>query len=312
MSLPVLRRLSDEPFHGCVSRDEVAARIEASNLGDSAPVMRQSFARLVLGAAADAPPPVGSAAKFGGIDGLLIPPSFDDANDVEARRAPDLVWFHGGGYVFGSPATHWRVGAAIAAMAAIAVFLPRYRLAPEHPWPAQLDDALAVVRALQRDGQHVARAGDSAGGHLALTTALVLAREGHPVAALLLCSPNTDRSGLNTTRRANSSRDPMNDDAQDTALARLAFGDMPAEHPQVSPLLDDLSLLPPTHIEVGEDEVLRDDALMLAQRGRSVGASIGCHVERGVFHMWQLWTPWLEPANTSIARLAAFARNRLG
>lgn len=168
-----------------------------------------------------------------------------------------------------------------------------------------------VVRALQGSGQRVALAGDSAGGHLALTTALALAREGHPVAALLLCSPNTDRSGLNTTRRANSPRDPMNDDDQDTALARLAFGNMPEAHPQVSPLLDDLSLLPPTHIEVGENEVLQDDALLLASRGRSAGAPVECHVERGVLHMWQLWTPWLAPANTSIARLAAFLRKQL-
>lgn len=229
MSLSMLHRLADEPFQGCVSCDEVAARIEANVLGDTPPDMRESFAQLLLGGAADAPSPVGSAVKLGGIDGLLIAPSCDDANDVAVDRAPGLVWFHGGGYVFGSPETHWRVGAAIATMAARAVFLPRYRLAPEHPWPAQLDDALTVVRALQHDGQRVALAGDSAGGHLALTTALALAREGRPVAALLLCSRNTDRSGLNTTRGANDPRDPMNDDAQDTALARLAFGDTPAE-----------------------------------------------------------------------------------
>lgn len=193
-----------------------------------------------------------------------------------------------------------------------AVFLPRYRLAPESPWPAQLDDALAVVRALQRDGKRVALAGDSAGGRLALTTALALAREGRPVATLPLCSPNTDRSALNTTRGADHPRDPMNDDDQDAALARLAFDGMPAAHPQVSPLLDDLSLLPPTHIEVGGNEVLPDDALLLAPRGQSAGASIGCLVEPGVFHMRQLWTPWLEPPDTSSARLAAFVRSQLG
>ncbi len=307
----MLLRLADTPFHGCVSPEEVVARIMAADLGDSVPDMRKAFARLLLGDAADTPPPIGSAVKFGGIDGLLIPPRLGGATETAADRTPDVVWFHGGGYVFGSPETHWRVAAAIAAMAARSVFVPRYRLAPEHPWPAQLDDALAVVRALQRDGRRVSLAGDSAGGHLALTTALALAREGHPVAALLLCSPNTDRSGLNTTRQANSPRDPMNDDAQDTALARLAFGDMALEHPQVSPLLDDLSLLPPTHIEVGDNEVLADDALLLAHRGQSMGASIACHVERDVFHMWQLWTPWLEPANTSIARSAAFLQHHL-
>ncbi len=311
MSLSVLRQLDDAPCHGSMSRDEVVARIAANPLGDSPPVMRQSFSQLLLGTAADAPPAVGGVMQWGGIDGLLIPSSFDSAKKIHAGPAPIVVWFHGGGYVFGSPQTHWRLGTAIAAMAGCTVFLPRYRLAPEHPWPAQLDDALAVVRALQRVGRPVALGGDSAGGHLALTTALALARESHPVAALLLCSPNTDRSGLNTTRSANSPHDAMNDDAQDTALARLAFGNMAPEHPQVSPLLDDLALLPPTHIEVGENEVLRDDTLLLARRGRAAGARVGYHLERGVFHMWQLWTPWFEPANTSLGRLAAFVRNQL-
>lgn len=311
MSLTKLHRIADGPFDGCVSRNDVTTRIAANDLGNDPAVMRKAFARLLRGDDADLPPPAGSVVKLGGIDGLWLRPSLGDASEVEVGDLPVLVWFHGGGYVFGSPETHWRVGAAIATMAACAVFLPRYRLAPEHPWPAQLHDAMDVVRALQGSGQRVALAGDSAGGHLALTTALALAREGHPVAALLLCSPNTDRSGLNTTRRANSPRDPMNDDDQDTALARLAFGNMPEAHPQVSPLLDDLSLLPPTHIEVGENEVLQDDALLLASRGRSAGAPVECHVERGVLHMWQLWTPWLAPANTSIARLATFLRKQL-
>ncbi len=311
VSLPLLHELADEPFRGPVSPNMVADRIKAGDLGDCPDLMRRAFARLLLGAAADARPPVGSAMRPGGIDGIRIPPRLDNAHAVAAGRTPILVWFHGGGYVFGCPETHWRVGAAMAALTAMTVFLPRYRLAPEHPWPAQLDDALTVVRALQGDGRRVVLAGDSAGGHLALTTALALARERRPVAALLLCSPNTDRSGLNTTRDAHSARDVMNDDAQDTALARLAFGDMPADDPQVSPLLDELSLLPPTCIEVGDNEVLRDDALLLARRGQAAGASIDCHVERDVFHMWQLWTPWLEPANTSLARLAAFARSQV-
>lgn len=311
MSLTMLQRIADGPFEGCVSRNEIAARIAAIDLGEQPSDMRRGFARLLRGDAAGTPPSVGRALNLGGVDGLWIPPPVAAAKRLVPGSAPVVVWMHGGGYVFGSPQTHWRVGAAIAAMASVAVFLPRYRLAPEHPWPAQLDDAKAVVRALQGVGQRVLLGGDSAGGHLALTTALALAREGHAIDALLLCSPNTDRSGLNKTRRANSARDAMNDDEQDTALARLAFGAMPVGHPEVSPLLDDLSLLPPTHIEVGEHEVLQDDALLLARRGQAAGARVDCHVERGVLHMWQLWTPWFAPANTSIARLAAFIRTQL-
>lgn len=306
-----LRRLAVEPFHGTVSLDQVAARIEAMDLGDRPPIMRECFARLLLGDCADAPAPVGTMLKLGGIKGLLLTPSLDGAERGEDCGQPGVVWFHGGGYVFGSPQTHWRLGAAIAAMTGEYVFLPCYRLAPEHPWPAQLDDALAVVRAVQGAGGRVALGGDSAGGHLALTAALALAREGRPVAALGLCSPNTDRSGLNTTRTAQSAGDPMNDDEQDRALARLAFGVTVPDHPQLSPLLDDLSVLPPTHLEVGECEVLRDDSRLLASWGTEAGADISVHVEPGHYHMWQLWTPWLESANASVARMAAFVCAKL-
>lgn len=310
-SLASLRRFATAPFQGEVALDEVAVRIESIDLGDAPATMRIAFAQLLLGDEDGGPPPAARALEVGGVDGLLLPPRLDDATDDEGISCSAVVWFHGGGYAFGSPETHWRVGAALAAVVKQSVFLPRYRLAPEHPWPAQLEDALAVVRALQDRGRKVALAGDSAGGHLALTAALALAREGRPVAALALCSPNTDRSGLNTTRAANSAYDVMNDDTQDQALAHMAFGDAAPDDPGLSPLLDDLSQLPPTWIEAGDSEVLRDDARLLAQRGRAAGAPVSCHLEPDVFHMWQLWTPWLEPANASIARMGTFLRDQL-
>ena len=305
-----LQQLATEPFHRGVSLAQVAARIESIDLGDSPGSMRASFAKLLLGNGSSAP--AGTSLNLGGSDGLLIRPSLDNAVDNKNGASPRLVWFHGGGYVFGSPQTHSRLGAAMAAATGQRVFLPHYRLAPEHPWPAQLEDALAVVRALQDRDQRVALAGDSAGAHLALVTALTLAREQRPVDALALCSPNTDRSGLSATRKANTPRDPMNDDEQDRRLAKLAFGHTPLNSPQLSPLLDDLSLLPPTHIEVGEREVLLDDARLLAQRGQAAGRDISCHIEPDVFHMWQLWTPWLASANASVERIAVFLHKHLG
>ena len=177
-------------------------------------------------------------------------------------------------------------------MLGVLVILPRYRLAPEHPWPAQLADGLDVLRAAQDAGQRVAVAGDSAGGHLALTVALALGRDGRPPAALALFSPNTDRTGLSDTRKANTPRDPMNADEDDRSLAQMVFGD--------------LSLLPPTHVEIGDREVLLGDSQVLAQRANEAGATISLHVEPGAFHMWQLWTPWLPAADVSLRRAAAF------
>ena len=155
-------------------------------------------------------------------------------------------------------------------------------------------------------------AGDSAGGHLALVTALEMARAGRPAAALLLFSPNTDRTGLSETRTSMEDGDPMVDDAGDRALARQCFGTRDAADPQVSPLLDDLSLLPPTWIEVGTPEVLLDDSRLLHDRARKAGADVHLTVTPGLLHMGQIWAPHWAPGAESLDRAARFVRDRLG
>ena len=282
-------------FDGPVTFDDVEARIEAVDLGDTPEAMRAGFARLVRGDAAGEPVPQAIPETWGGIDTLRLGPA-----DVDAVA----VWFHGGGYVFGAPETHARTAAAFAEALGVPVVLPRYRLAPEHAWPAQRDDALAAVRALQDAGRRVALAGDSAGGHLALVTALALAGEGRPARALALFSPNTDRMGLSSTRQANTPRDPMNADDDDRQLAEWTFQGLPDDDPEVSPLLADLGRLPRTHVEVGGREVLLGDALLLAERACASGADLSLHITADAFHMWQLWTPWLPAADASIRRAA--------
>lgn len=289
------------PFSGSIGWEDVAARIDAHPVDGDPPAMREAFARLMLGASG--PPDLGTADTLGGIDALRMTPA-------ERTREGTAVWFHGGGYVFGSPETHLRPAAALAEALGVDVVLPRYRLAPEHPWPAQRDDALAAVRAVQPDGPVVV-AGDSAGGHLALVTALALAEAGTPVRALALFSPNTDRTGQSHTREANTSRDPMNADEDDRQLAALTFPHHADDDPEVSPLLADLSRLPRTHIEVGAREVLLDDSRLLAARAHDQSASVSLHVEPEAFHMWQLWTPWLHEADASIARAATVLRDAL-
>ena len=264
------------------TRTAIVARIRAHPLGDTVAAKRKDFAQLVL---ADGEPD--GAVRCGG-DGPAT-----------------ILHLHGGGYVFGSPLTHRRLGEGLAEASDLPVLLPAYPLAPEHHWPAQFDAALAACDEVTGP---LILSGDSAGGHLALVTALERARRGRPVAGLVLFSPNTDRSGLSRTREANDATDPMVDDAGDRALAEMAFGDRPADDPQVSPLLDDLSLLPPTHIEVGGGEVLLDDSRLLADRGRAAGATVTLHVEPEGLHMGQLWSPWWPVANQSLARAGRFAR----
>jgi acetyl esterase/lipase len=298
-----LRDRFQTPFSDRVTFDEVAERIRSVDLGDTPEAMRAAFDHLLRGNAASEALPFGLRRKIGEVEGLVVTPQ-GQADAVPVR----IVWFHGGGYVFGSPETHARAAVALAARIDEPVFLPRYRLAPEHVWPAQLDDGLAVAHALHDAGRTPVLVGDSAGGHLALTVALALAEEGRPASALVLFSPNTDRTGLSDTREVNTPLDPMNADKDDRALAGLAFADRPTDDPEVSPVLADLSRLPPTYVEVGDREVLLGDARVLARRAHAAGAEVSLHVEPGAFHMWQLWAPWLPEANASLDRAAAFLR----
>lgn len=268
------------PFEGSIDRGAIIERIEAHPLGDTPEEMRTRFEALVLG---------------------------DEPSSERRPSTPGgggtIVYLHGGGYVFGSSATHRRIVKGLRARTDLAAIVPDYPLAPEHAWPAQLNAVLAAVP----DGR-VILAGDSAGGHLALVTALELARRGTPAAGLVLFSPNTDRSGLSDTRKRNDPLDPMVDDAGDRRLAKMCFGDMASDHPQVSPVLDDLSLLPPTCVEVGVEEVLLGDSLILAERARAAGVDVTLHVEPRGLHMGQIWAPWWDVANASLDRAAAFVK----
>jgi len=275
------------PFTGRVGRAEVVARIRSHPLGDDVAEQRPRFERLIHGEHGRSDRPRAGSLEFDGSDRATI------------------VYFHGGGYAFGSPGTHRRIAEGLAARTGVRVVLAHYPLAPEHRWPAQLDAVLGSADDLSGP---IMLAGDSAGGHLALVTALALARTGRAPAGLILFSPNTDRSGLSATRERNDPIDPMVDDEGDRQLAHQCFGDMDPTDPQVSPVLDDLSLLPPLHVEVGADEVLLGDSLVLAERARAVGGSVRLHIERDGLHMGQLWSPWWQVANESLDRAAHFAR----
>ncbi|OZC03277.1 alpha/beta hydrolase [Rubricoccus marinus] len=294
------------PYTRAVSLAEVAERIGRVPIDGSPEEMRRAYAWLLRADAMGTPIPVGHPARVGGIGGWAIPGP-DGATDD-----PRVVWLHGGGYVFGSPETHWRAAATFAVLVGEPVFMPRYPLAPERLWPAPLGDALSVARAVLERGP-LALVGDSAGGHLTLATALALAKEGTPATVAAVFSPNADRTGLSDTREANSSTDAMNNDEDDRRCASISTGpvDLPDDDPTISPLVDDLSLLPPLHVEVGETEVLLGEAQILAERGRAAGAEVSLHIEPEAFHMWQLWSPWLREANESLERAARFVSERL-
>lgn len=279
--------------------DAIAARAQTIDFGDDPRHMRTQFRLLQLGE--DPPPDPRPLLTVGGVEARL-----SGRETLDGYDGPLGLWFHGGGYVFGAPETHRRPVDCFAEALGLPVLAPRYRLAPEHPWPAQLDDARAVADALRADGHGLYLAGDSAGGHLALNLALALGRDGRPPAGLALFSPNTDRSGLNATRALHSETDPIVDDAFDGELAMMCFepSGLPLDHPGVSPVYADLSVLPRTHIEVGGRELLRDDATVLYAFAKRAGAEVTLHEEAEAFHMWQTWTPYLEAGTESLVRAA--------
>jgi len=214
----------------------------------------------------------------------------------------DVVWLHGGGYVFGSPDSHAASAASLAQMAGMRVWVPAYRLAHEHIWPAQLDDATDFIRSFDSP---VAVVGDSAGGHLALNIAR---RADANISALALISPNTDRSGLSATRRTNSLSDLMNDADDDAALARMAMPHLDHASHDASPLLANLSGLPPVWVTAATNEVLLDDTLLLIRALGRAGVTTQADIKKGLFHLWTLWPDLLPDARDTLSKIAAFLR----
>ena len=254
------------------------------------------------------PPPRGVSfreAVVGGVRGEWV----EAARRVPGATVGTLLYLHGGGFVGCSPRTHRTLTGALA-LHGHRLFVPDYRLAPEHPFPAAVDDVRAVWDALAaghdpaRDGR-LAVAGDSAGGNLALGLMLGLRDAGArlPDAAALF-SPATDLTGDSASLYGNAESDAMfagGDALQHLAAAYLAGAD--AAQPLASPLRGDLAGLPPLLLHVGADEALRDDSLRLAEKARAAGVTVQLQVWPLLPHVWQI-IPWLPEAYQSL-RLAA-------
>jgi cation diffusion facilitator CzcD-associated flavoprotein CzcO/acetyl esterase/lipase len=221
-----------------------------------------------------------------------------------------LLYLHGGAYCVGSPATHRALTGRLALATGLPVFALDYRLAPEHPFPAGLDDALAAYRALRAQGP-VVLAGDSAGGGLALACALALREAGDaPPAALYLISPWADM------RTAAAPAQPMPGEAMLSKAwaldcAAKYLGQTAPEHPWCSPLLADLRGLPPTLIQAGTDEMLHGQALALEAALQAAGVAVRCEVDQARWHVFQLHGGVLASADAAIARAAAFIAPQL-
>lgn len=229
-----------------------------------------------------------------------------------ASSEPDRVvlYLHGGGYVMGSRNTHRGLAGRIARAAGVRVLLPEYRLAPEHPFPAAVEDATACWRWLLSQGhdpERMAIAGDSAGGGLTLATLLALKSAGDPLPACAVAlSPWTDLEGTGPTAEPGAVDDPMIAPEGLRATGRqYAAADL--RNPLAAPLHGDLTGLPRLLIQVGTREILLSDSTRFADKARAAGVDVTLQVEEGLIHVWQIF-PDVPEAQAAVARIGEFVR----
>ena len=246
---------------------------------------------------------VGDAAR-GGVRGTwLEPPGADDAV---------LLYFHGGGFAFGSLRTHGTLIGALARATRARTFALEYRLAPEDPAPAALEDALAAYRHLRAQGaRRIVLAGDSAGGTLVLTVSMALRDAGEPLpAAAVAISPWVDLECSGDSFRENQSFDFVGDvHCRMAAEAYAPAADL--RQPTLSPTFGQLSGLPPLLIQAGGAEVLLDQVRDFAARASAAGAELDLRVYPDMVHVWHMMRSATPAAQLAIDEVGTFLRGHL-
>lgn len=235
------------------------------------------------------------------------------ADWTPAPRDPvaTLFFLHGGGYLVGAP-RQFRYAARPFADAGFDVFMPSYRLAPEHVFPAALDDACAAWRALLDAARGpIVLAGDSAGGGLAVSLMLRLRAEGLPLpVACALFSPWTDLAATGASTRTNEASDALFTRKIILIGGRAVLGTASARDPLASPVYGDLAGLPPLLAHAGADEALRDDSTRLVDRARAAGVDAQLELWPDTPHGWQLM-PFMPEAMESRLKAIAFLKEKL-
>ena len=243
------------------------------------------------------------AGTLGGTPGLWVHPS-------NWRPDEAIVHLHGGWFNFGSAKAYRHLVGHIAARAGARAFIPDYRLAPEHPFPAATDDVLACYQGLAGSGvRRIALTGDSAGGNLALGLASRVT--GTTLVGAAVLSPVTDLTLSGATYETRADADPLFTRPQVAALVQSYLGSADAKHPLASPLHGRLAGMPPLRIHVGDDEVLLDDSLRYAGRAVAAGVDARVDVWMGMPHGFPGSIGRLKAAAQALDAIGAFLAERL-
>ena len=223
-----------------------------------------------------------------------------------------LLFLHGGGYVIGSPDSHRHLVANLSEETGLQGLLVDYRLAPEDPFPAAVEDAISVYAALLTHGfeaEEIVVAGDSAGGGLVIAMMLAIRDANLPLPAAGIClSPWNDLTATAKSLETNASVDPTVTKESLDFFAGEYLGEEDAQNPYASPLFGDFTGLPPLLIQVGSVEVLLDDAVMLAERAKEAGVSVTLEVWDEMIHVWHRYYPVLQEAREANARIGEYVR----
>lgn len=244
---------------------------------------------------------------------VRIPAEWVIPQGADEDRA--MLYLHGGGFVVGSIESHRSTVARIARAAGCMALVIDYRLAPEHPFPAALDDCVAAYEWMLEQGfgpEKLAIVGDSAGGGLTASTLLALRDSGRPLpAAAVMISPATDLAMTGETILTKKQDDPLINVRWGSICVGMYLGDTDPRNPLASPVYGDLAGLPPLLIQVGTREVLLDDSICFAQKARAAGVEVELEEWQGMFHVFHVCAPLVPESRQAIERIGVFCSSHM-
>ena len=295
---------------------EVKAAVQtwANSLSDLVPVLmgidtttkmsdiRDAYAKML----GQNQPPAGvrfEAVDMGGVPATLVTPD-------ELKTDAVLMYIHGGAYIVGRPDGYHGIGGNYAKMLGARVYMPDYRLAPEHQFPAPIDDTLRAYEWLLEQNiaaSKIAFAGESAGGAMVVSVMVAAKSKGLPLPAVgSSISPwaNLEHTGASMSNR--EGLDPLNSKAVLDILARAFLGDTLANHPLASPVFADVTGLPPILVQIGENELMLSDAMRLANHLADNRVRVNLEVWPGMFHAWHFYAGMLAEGQQALESSVRF------